>query len=91
MMTALHWAAANGCVDLVTRLLERGALLEAENRWGGTVLDSTLHFALHDPVPGVNYAAVMKMLVAAGANVGALDPAPTGNAAIDELLHRRQD
>ena len=87
-MTALHWAAANGSMDVIDRLLERGALLEVENTWGGTVLDSTVYFALHQPVTGADYLAVIETLVSAGADVGAVTPFPTGNQHIDELLRR---
>lgn len=87
-MTPLHWAAANGCVDLVTKLIERGAPLEQENVWGGTVLDSTVYFAVNQPVAGVNYPAVLEALIAAGANVSAVTPFPTGHAVIDDVLRR---
>ena len=87
-MTALHWAAASGSMDVVKRLLERGAPLEVENTWGGTVLDSTVYFALHQPVAGVNYPAVIETLIGAGANVAAVGPLPTGNKSIDDLLRR---
>jgi ankyrin repeat protein len=87
-MTAMHWAAANGGLDLVDRLLRMGVPLEAENVWRGTVLDSTAHFAAFMPVEGVNYLVVMERLIAAGANVEALATYPPGNTAIDELRRR---
>jgi ankyrin repeat protein len=85
-MTALHWAAASGLTTVVDRLLAMGAPLEVENQWGGTVLNSTLHFALYTPVPGVDYAPIVERLVKAGADVRVVDPFPTGNAAIDDVL-----
>jgi ankyrin repeat protein len=85
-MTALHWAAPNGMVDVVRRLLSLGAPLEALNRWEGTVLSSTIHFAMHMPVKGVDYPAMLGMLIAAGANVDAAYP--SGNERIDALLRR---
>jgi hypothetical protein len=85
-MTPLHWAAGNGSVDLVKDLLARGASLEAMNRWEGTVLSSTAHFAIHFPAPGVDYPALLEMLIAAGADPRAAYP--SGNEAIDELLRR---
>jgi hypothetical protein len=86
-MTGLHLAAAFGHVELIPLLAEHGAPLEARNRWGGTVLDSTVYFAIHGPVPGVDYLPVIERLIAAGADVGAVTP-PTGNEAIDALLRR---
>jgi hypothetical protein len=68
-MTALHWAAANGAIDLVDRLVQRGAPLEVKNRWGGTVLSSTAYFAIFRPVSGVDYPAVIEALISAGADV----------------------
>ncbi|HEY2165059.1 MAG TPA: ankyrin repeat domain-containing protein [Gemmatimonadaceae bacterium] len=85
-MTALHWAAPNGMVGVVRRLLSLGAPLEALNRWEGTVLGSTIHFATHMPVKGVDYPAMLGMLIAAGANVDAAYP--SGNEQIDALLRR---
>ena len=85
-MSALHYAAANGNAALITNLLGRGASLEARNQWGGTVLSSTVHFAIHFPVKGVDYDAVVEMLIAAGANVKAAHP--SGDARIDALLER---
>lgn len=91
-MTALHWAAANGTMDVIKALLQRGAPLEAENRWGGTVLNSTLYFALQGapgwpPVTDANYVAVLETLIAAGADVGVVH-LPTGSKLIDDVLQR---
>lgn len=84
-MTALHWAAANGCLALVNELLERGAPLEVQNVWGGTVLDSTLHFVAYMPVEDANYLPVINRLIAAGANTDVIASYPAGNPIIDEL------
>ncbi|HZN32685.1 MAG TPA: hypothetical protein VFB80_02670, partial [Pirellulaceae bacterium] len=56
--------------------------------WGGSVLNSTLHFALYQPIEGANYPAAIEMLIAAGADVSIAGPFPTGNAVLDELLER---
>lgn len=85
-MTALHWAAPNGMTAVVRRLLSLGAPLEVMNRWKGTVLDSTIHFAIHMPVKGVDYPAMLETLIAAGANVNAVYP--SGDERIDALLRR---
>jgi ankyrin repeat protein len=87
-MTPLHWASANGNLDLMERLIRLGVPLEAENVWNGTVLDSTAHFAAYMPVEGVDYLRVMERLIAAGAKVDVLAPYPPGNAVIDELRRR---
>ena len=84
-MTGLHWAAAGRHLDVVTLLLQRGAPLEVTNRWGGTVLDSTVYFAVKANPNDEDYAAVIALLIAAGADVGAVY-LPTGNARIDALL-----
>ena len=91
-MTALHWAAAYRHIDLIKLLLKHGAPLEVENAWGGTVLDSTIYFAVNQPVdkprssPENDYVAVIETLIEAGADVRAVTPFPTGNARIDEVL-----
>jgi ankyrin repeat protein len=84
-MTALHHAAANGMLDTMDLLIARGAPLEAENIWGGTVLDSTIYFATQDAVRGVAYLPVIDKLLKAGANALAVE-VPTGVAEIDRLL-----
>jgi hypothetical protein len=85
-MTALHWAAANGMMSVVHRLLAAGAPLEALNRWGGTLLNSTIHFAMYMPVKGVDYPAVLDTLIAAGADVTVAYP--SGDQRIDAQLRR---
>jgi ankyrin repeat protein len=86
-MTGLHWAAANGHLDVAELLTERGAPLEARNRWGGTVLASTLYFALQRQRDWVRYSATIEVLIAAGAELSAVTY-PTGNNRADELLKR---
>ncbi len=90
-MTALHWAAAGGKMDLVQLLLDHGAPLEVENVWGGTVLNSTLYFAFQQPMPDVDYPAVIRTLIAAGADLRVVDPFPTGNKLIDDALRPLAD
>ncbi len=85
-MTVLHWAAPNGMTEVVNKLLALGAPLEVKNAWEGTVLASTIHFAVHMPVNGVDYVAVIERLIASGADVHAAYP--SGNERIDEQLRR---
>lgn len=87
-MTALHWASASGSVELVDLLLDRGAELEVINHWGGTVLDSTVFFAVRAPRRGVDYMPVLERLIARGADVNAVSPLPTGDESVDALLAR---
>jgi hypothetical protein len=84
-MTALHWAAARGQTSVIALLLDRGAPLEALNEYGGTVLDSTLWFVDNAPVPGVDYARVMRQLVDAGART---DVRPDLQRRVDEVIGR---
>ena len=86
-MTGLHWAAANGHLEVVRLLTERGPPLEARNRWGGTVLASTLYSALQPQANAADYAAAIELLLEAGADLGAV-MYPTGNDLVDELLRR---
>lgn len=91
-MTALHWAAAARCMDLVAMLIERGAPLEVRNTWGGTVLDSTVYFAVNQPLTtpcsSHGYPAVIEALLTAGAAPGAVAPFPTGDGELDGVLRR---
>ncbi|WP_037496678.1 ankyrin repeat domain-containing protein [Solirubrobacter soli] len=79
----LHWAAAQGHMDVIELLLARGAPLEALNEYGGTVLDSTLWFVDNAPVAGVDYADVIRRLLAAGARA---DVRPGMRRRVDEIL-----
>lgn len=87
-MTALHWAAANGSLQLMQKLIERGAPLELQNIWGGTVLDSTAYFAVFQPVRGADYATALQTLIDAGANVSVLAEYPPGNSIIDKIIEQ---
>src|SRR5688572_2560668 len=91
-MTALHWAAAGRCMDLVMLLIGRGAPLEVRNTWGGTVLDSTVYFAVTQPLTtpcsSHGYPAVIEALLAAGADPAAVTPLPTGDEELDGVLRR---
>jgi hypothetical protein len=85
-MTALHWAAANRRLEVIELLLRGGAPLEAKNRWGGTVLSSTVHIAVADGKPS-RYAPVLEKLLDAGADASVF-PYPTGHDAVDAVLAR---
>jgi len=91
-MTALHWAAAGRCLEMVTVLIGKGAPLEVRNTWGGTVLDSTVFFALNSPRTTPcslhDYPAVIEALLSAGADPAAVSPFPTGDPELDEVLRR---
>jgi hypothetical protein len=82
---AFHWAANRGQLDAVRLLLARKAPLEARNRFGGTVLGTTVWSAIHEPRP--DHLGILEELIAAGAR---LEDAgyPTGDERVDEMLRR---
>jgi hypothetical protein len=84
--TALHLAAHRGQLEIVRLLLDRGAALEAKNVYGGTVLGQATWSVMHGE-PSVDFVPTIEALLDAGAKIGEADY-PTGNAAVDALLHR---
>lgn len=50
-MNALHWAANRGQLAVVELLLSRGVSADALSMYGGTVLDTALWSAEHEPKP----------------------------------------
>ena len=80
--------AAARASDAKFTLLQHGAPLEVKNKWDGTVLDSTMHFAVFQPVRGVHYLETVEALIAGGADVRVITPYPRENKFVDELLRR---
>ena len=83
--TALHFAAAYGHMEIVRVLLHYGASLETRNSYDGTVLSGTLWYVYNSPIPGVDYPAVVRELIALGARVDAF---PNLKKYVDEVLAR---
>jgi hypothetical protein len=83
--TALHFAAAHGHMGIARLLVEHGASLEALNSYGGTVLSGTLWYMHNAAVPGVDYQAVVRELIALGARVDAF---PGLDQFVNEALAR---
>jgi hypothetical protein len=89
-MTALHWAAGGGHLDMMKLLIARGAPLEKKNEYGGTVLDSTLWFAYNvraEELARNDYPAVIDTLIAAGAKT---DLYPEMQKFIDGVYRRAE-
>jgi hypothetical protein len=87
-MTALHWAAGGGDLDVIKLLIQRGAPLEQKNVYGGTVLDSTLWFAYNvspSEFEHNDYPAVIDALIAAGART---DVGPDMQKYIQDVYRR---
>jgi len=66
-MTAMHWAAMFGHLEIVKLLLAKNAPLEEKNSYGNTVLGQVLWSAYNQPKPKTQ--AVIETLIAAGAKV----------------------
>ncbi len=65
--SALNQAAFRGDAAMVALLLRHGARWSEKNGYGGTALGSCLHAGCHEPVPGGDYAEVLRLLLADGA------------------------
>ena len=94
-MTGLHWAMVGGHLDTIKLLLDRQAPLEARNSYGGTVLGCLIWAVANSdpayrwPDPDTDWAAIVRMLIDAGAKVQETDSDfPTGNERVDQLLRR---
>ena len=83
--TPLHCAVIGGQLETVQLLLQHDPPLEAVNVYGGTVLGQALWSAAHDG-DRADYAAMIEMLIAAGAKVPPRHVPVTPE--IDALLRR---
>lgn len=72
--SALNQAAFRGDVEMVALLLKYGARWDERNGYGGDALGSCLHAGVDEPVPGGDYAAVLSLLLDAGAPVPRPEP-----------------
>lgn len=71
--SALNQAAFRGDAAMVALLLQHGARWHERNGYGGNALGSCLHAGCHEPVPGGDYAEVLRLLIADGAPPPTLD------------------
>ncbi|MEL7534882.1 MAG: ankyrin repeat domain-containing protein [Bacteroidota bacterium] len=84
--TALLVATWNGHIDLMEELLARNAPLEILNKYGGTVIDTTVWGYAHYPDPDKPMEFILQRLIDEGANIKAISPYPTHNERIDGFL-----
>jgi ankyrin repeat protein len=77
--SALNQAAFRGDAAMVALLLRHGARWHEPNGYGGDALGSCLHAGCHEPVPGGDYAEVLRLLLADGA------PPPDDDDLTDEM------
>ncbi|MEM6342487.1 MAG: ankyrin repeat domain-containing protein [Bacteroidota bacterium] len=84
--TALLVTTWNGHVDLMEELLQRNAPLEILNKYGGTVIDTTVWGYSHYPDPDKPMEFILQRLIDEGANLKAISPYPTKDPRIDGFL-----
>lgn len=89
--TPLHLAAWHQRHRVMDVLLAHNAPLEALNTYGGTVLTATIHAIIHAHYPLTQVEVTLKKLLDAGADVQAVQPFPTGQQAVDEVLKAYRD
>lgn len=89
--SALNQAAFRGDAAMVALLLQHGARWSERNGYGGTALGSCLHAGNNEPVPGGDYAEVLRLLLADGAPLPDEDEALSDElaAVVDEHRGRR--
>jgi ankyrin repeat protein len=89
-LDALHWAVNRGRLEVVTLLLARGVDVEQRNMHDATALGTAVWSAIHEPRS--THAPIIRALLAAGANAGAVS-VPSGSAEVDELIvaHRADE
>lgn len=66
--TCLHWAVIGGHVEIIQRLVESGASLEARNSYGGTALGQAF-WSLANNDYGTNHVPVIEALLESGAKI----------------------
>ncbi|WP_284617585.1 ankyrin repeat domain-containing protein [Aquabacterium humicola] len=85
--SALNQAAFRGDSAMVALLLRHGAHWHERNGYGGDALGSCLHAGCNEPVPGGDYAEVLRLLLADGAPSPEIDDhLPDEMAAVVEGL-----
>ncbi len=84
--TALLVASWNGHVELMEELLARKAPLEILNKYGGTVIDTTVWGYSHYPDPDKPMEFILQRLIDEGADLKAISPYPTKDPRIDGFL-----
>ena len=85
-LTGLHGAVIGGQLDTIKLLVQRGALLEATNVYGGTVLGQALWSAMNGDRK-IDYVPIIETLLSAGAKLDAVGY-PTGDQRLDAVLGR---
>ncbi|MCD1257594.1 ankyrin repeat domain-containing protein [Paenibacillus athensensis] len=83
--TALHHAAGQGDLDIVRMLIEHGASLEMQNGFGATPMNSGIWGSVHIQNPKGDYAAVVEILIEAGAQ---LPDRAWGSEKVKHVLNR---
>ena len=84
-LNAIHWAVNRGKLDAVRLLIRHKAPLESRSMYGGTVLDTAIWSAIHEPQ--TDHLAIIQELLAAGSCVEE-STFPTTRDDINALLER---